>query len=255
MTKHMQLRIAHLYPEIMNIYGDQGNITALCQRCAWRGIKATITQISLNQDFDPQKYDLIFGGGGQDRQQLLVANDLQKKKKAIKEAVGQGKVFLLICGTYQLFGRYFKTDENKKIPGIGVFDMITIASCQRKIGNVLVKLSDDVSTGNYQFPVPNLIGFENHSGNSFIDIDSETKHLAKVIKGFGNNGIDKTEGAVYKNVFGTYLHGPLLPKNPHFADYLIKTALETSYKKPVELKSLDDSLEWQAHQEAADLIK
>ena len=117
--KYMKLRIAHLYPEIMNIYGDQGNITALCQRCAWRGIEATIDQISLNQTFDPQKYDLIFGGGGQDRQQLLVAKDLQKKKKAIKEAVRQGKVFLLICGTYQLFGRYFKTDEGKKILGYG----------------------------------------------------------------------------------------------------------------------------------------
>ena len=254
----MQLRIAHLYPEIMNIYGDRGNIIALCQRCAWRGIKATITRISLNQNFDPQKYDLIFGGGGQNRQQLLVAKDLQKKKKAIKEAVGRGKVFLLICGTYQLFGRYFKTDENKKIPGIGVLDMITIASHQRKIGNVLVRLQgarlQEIRLQNYKKD-EYLIGFENHSGNSFIDTHSKTKPLAKVIKGFGNNGRDKTEGAVYQNVFGTYLHGSLLPKNPHFADYLIKTALEISYKKPVKLKSLDDSLEWQAHQTTADLIK
>ena len=131
--------------------------------------------------------------------------------------------------------------------------METVASHQRKIGNVLVKLQgirlQDYKKDEY------LIVFENHSGNSFIDTDSETKPLAKVIKGFGNNGRDKTEGAVYQNVFGTYLHGPLLPKNPHFADYLIKTALATSYKKPVKLKSLDDSLEWQAHQAATNLIK
>lgn len=249
----MKLRIAHFYPEIMNIYGDQGNIIALKKRCFWRGIEVTTTSISLNQALHPEKFDLFFGGGGQDRQQLLVASDLKKKRKTIKEAIEAGKVFLLICGTYQLFGRYFKTHDNKQIPGIGILDIKTLASKKRKIGNISVKLQrirlqDDKKEAS-------LIGFENHSGNTFITPDSETKPLGKVIKGFGNNGEDKTEGAVYKNVFGTYLHGSLLPKNPHFADYLIKTALESRYKKRVRLKPLDDSLEWQAHQKAADLIK
>jgi len=232
----MHLRICHLYPDLMNIYGDRGNILSLKNRCLWRGIKVTIKNISLNNKFCPENFDFFFAGGGQDRQQGLVGKDLQKKKGLIKKAVNNNKVFLLICGTYQLFGHYFKTHTNEKIPGIGILDLVTIASNQRKIGNVVVKLATNT-----------LVGFENHSGNTFINQKGTTKPLGRIIKGFGNNGKDKTEGAIYKNVFGTYLHGSLLPKNPHFADLLIKLALENRYEKKVNLKPLDDTLEWQAH--------
>lgn len=247
----MELRIAYLYPEIMNIYGDRGNIITLTQRCHWRGIKTSIDKISLNHDFDWEKYDLFFGGGGQDRQQSLVAKDLQKEKPALSQAARAGKVFLLICGTYQLFGHYFQTHTGERIPGIGILDLVTIASHERKIGNVLFKLP---ATG-YQLPVDTLVGFENHSGNTFINQSGQTRPLGTVVKGFGNNGEDKTEGAVYNNVFGTYLHGSLLPKNPHFADFLIRQALENRYRKEIRLQPLDDTLEWQAHKHMVGLIQ
>ena len=250
----MKINICHLYPNLLNIYGDRGNIICLKNRCQWRGIKVYITPISINDKLIPNKFDLFFGGGGQDRQQLIVAGDLQKKNKVLKKEADRGVPMLTICGTYQLFGHYFKTHEGIKIPGISIFDAYTIASSKRKIGNILIKLSS--STINHQPLIINhqLVGFENHSGNTYINAISpqntpktSTIPLGKVIKGFGNNGKDKTEGAVYKNVFGCYLHGPLLPKNPHFADMLIKKALEVKYKKEVKLKPLDDSLEWQTH--------
>ena len=253
----MRLRIAYLYPEIMNIYGDRGNIIALTQRCLWRGIPVSVDNVTLNQDFNWEKYDLFFGGGGQDRQQSLVARDLQKKESKLKQAAQAGKVFLLICGTYQLFGHYFKTAEGKKIPGIGILDLITVASKKRKIGNVLIKLEARtcLRRQGYKLKADTLVGFENHSGNTFINQSGQTKPLGTVVKGFGNNGQDKTEGAVYEQVYGTYLHGSLLPKNPHFADLLIQTALETRYRRKITLQPLDDTLEWQAHRFAANLIK
>ncbi|OGD62595.1 hypothetical protein A2160_06195 [Candidatus Beckwithbacteria bacterium RBG_13_42_9] len=207
--------------------------------------------MSLDDALDINRFDLFFGGGGQDKQQLLVSQDLQKKQDLLEKAVEQEKVFLLVCGTYQLFGHYFLTNERKRIPGIGIFDMITEASEQRKIGNVLAKWQ--LAACNLQ--PATLVGFENHSGNTFIEkikdqkLKIKTVPLGIIIKGFGNNGRDKTEGAVFKNVFGTYLHGSLLPKNPHFADYLIQTALIVRYQKSIKLKALDDSLEWKAHQE------
>lgn len=266
----MELNIAHLYPKQLNIYGDRGNIISLVQRCLWRNIKVTVTSISINDSLTPNKYDLYFGGGGQDRQQLIVSKDLQTKAKVLHLEADRGVPMLTICGTYQLFGHYFKTHEGQKIPGISIFDAYTIASHQRKIGNILVKLNSSVSsqlinnklTINQLSINNNLIGFENHSGNTFIKnenfklkIENSTLPLGKVVKGFGNNGQDKTEGAVYKNVFGCYLHGPLLPKNHHFADLLIKKALEVKYKKIIDLKPLDDDLEWQAHQAAVCLTK
>ncbi|GAG33599.1 unnamed protein product, partial [marine sediment metagenome] len=217
----------------------------------------------------------FFGGGGQDRQQLIVAQDLQKKAQVLKQEADSGVPMLTICGTYQLFGHYFKTHEGTKIQGISIFDAYTIASHKRKIGNIIIKLNSSLCS-RFHVLNTNLVGFENHSGNTFIEnlssssergpakcgdssdggtteINSATFPLGKVIKGFGNNGKDKTEGAVYKNVFGCYLHGSLLPKNPHFADLLIKKALEVKYKKKIELKPLDDSLEWQTHKTALKL--
>ncbi len=260
----MQINIAHLYPDLMNIYSDMGNIICLKKRCQWRGIKVKVTPISIKQKLDWQKYDLFFGGGGQDRQQLIISKDLQKKKKALKEAVEQGIPMLTTCGTYQLFGHYFKTHQGVKIAGISIFDAHTIASYQRKIGNIVIDASsimchascDNKKSATCHVPRATLVGFENHSGNTFLAKSSKLKAksltfpLGKVIKGFGNNGQDGTEGTIYKNCIGTYLHGPVLPKNPHLADWLITKALEKKYKRKVELKSLDDKLEWQTHQAA-----
>jgi len=240
----MNLNIAHLYPNLLNIYGDRGNIICLKNRCQWRGIKVKVTSVSINDKLITNSHDLYFGGGGQDRQQMIVADDLQKKKKTLKQEADRGVPMLTVCGTYQLFGHYFKAEDGTKIPGISIFDAYTIASHQRKIGNIVVNVNDQWSMVNGQ-----IVGFENHSGNTFLS--NVTLPLGKVLKGFGNNGKDKTEGAIYKNVFGSYLHGPLLPKNPHFADLLIKKALEVKYKKKITLKPLDDTLEWQAHKTAA----
>lgn len=237
----MHLRICHLYPNLMNIYGDTGNILCFVKRCQWRGIKVEIEEISLKDKIDPQRYDFYFAGGGQDKQQITVSSDLQgDKKKALKEAAEAGVPMLVVCGSYQLFGHYFKPFQGPKLQGIAIFDVHTVASKKRKIGNIVIQSL----IINHQSSIDTLVGFENHSGNTYLG--KNCKPLGKVLTGFGNNGEDKTEGAVYKNVFGGYLHGSLLPKNPHFADYLIKLALKRRYGE-IKLKPLDDSLEWQAH--------
>ncbi|MFC1711974.1 type 1 glutamine amidotransferase [Patescibacteria group bacterium] len=247
----MQLNIGYLYPKLLNIYGDRGNIIALKKRCQWRGIVVKVIPINIKDNIKSKQYDLFFGGGGQDQQQLVVANDLQTKKQVLKKEADRGIPMLTICGTYQLFGHYFKTHEQTKIPGISIFNTYTVASKVRKIGNITVSLNENIKN-KYELKNSTLVGFENHSGNTFIEKREEVKNptlpLGRVIKGFGNNGQDKAEGAVYKNIFGCYLHGPLLPKNPHFADLLIKLALEGKYKKKINLKPLADNLEWQAHE-------
>jgi len=243
-----QLKLVHLYPKSMNTYGDLGNIITLQMRCLWRGIKVTLIETEVGDDFEIAKADIVFAGGGQDSNQLRIAPDLLKRQKNIQQAVEDKVVFLTICGTYQLFGHYFKTSEKKEIKGISVFDCITKASKIRKIGNVIAE--HNIA----ELEPKTLVGFENHSGNTFIqnyelgitNYENTTVPLAKVINGFGNNGEDGWEGARYKNCFGTYLHGPLLPKNPHFADYLIQLALERKYKK-IKLEKLDDSLELKSH--------
>jgi len=239
----MQITLAHLYPDLMNIYGDQGNIQALKFRCQQRQIKLIIKPIRLNDPLPPGSFDLLFGGGGQDQQQQLIAPDLYQKKSVLIKAAQTGIPMLTICGTYQLFGAYFKPFSGPKMKGIGIFDAYTVASKQRKIGNILIKLNCKLKIENCKL----LTGFENHSGNTFLK--SGTKPLGKVLLGFGNNGQDKTEGAVTNNVFGCYLHGSLLPKNPHFCDYLIQLALENKYG-PIKLEALNDQLEWQAHSSA-----
>jgi len=274
----MLLNIGNLYPDLLNIYGDRGNIICLKKRCQWRGIEVKVTDVSLDYQLKAGEFDLFFGGGGQDRQQLIVAKDLQKKARVLKQEALRDVPMLTVCGTYQLFGHFFKTNTGCKIPGISIFDVYTVSSHQRKIGNIVVKLNPLIAqslsnpvTFNHSV-TQNLVGFENHIGNTFFSRHAKsdsparwvtqdtsgtslalplTLPLGKVMKGCGNNGQDKTEGAIFKNVLGTYLHGPLLPKNPHLADWLIKKALEIKYKKPIALKSLDDSLEWQAHQAAS----
>lgn len=228
----------------MNIYGDKGNIIALVKRCEKRNIYVKLTEIDINERIDFDCFDLIFAGGGQDRNQEIISKDLQTKKIQIQKAIENDKVFLLICGSYQLFGHYFQTFDNKKIPGISIIDIYTVASTKRKIGNIVFEINKNLTLDSN---LKTIVGFENHSGNTFINKNSQTKCLGKIISGSGNNGQDKTEGAFYRNCFGTYCHGSLLPKNPHFADFLIKTALENKYKKQIDLEPLDDSLELKAH--------
>jgi len=233
------LRIAHLYSAEMNIYGDQGNIITLVQRCQWRGIHCVVDNINIGQKYDFKQADIIFGGGGQDRGQELVAKDLLDRQVALEAAVSRGVPTLLICGLYQLFGRRFVTSGSQELLGIGILGMETIGSNQRLIGNVVI----DSQHGR-------LVGFENHSGLTKLDVDQ--KPLGRVIKGSGNDGQSGYEGSVLNNLIGTYLHGPILPKNPVLADWLITTALKNRGDN-ANLQSLDDELEHQAAAAASKL--
>lgn len=239
----MKLRICYLYPNLMNMYGDRGNIIALKNRAERRNIEVFITKIDLKQKLELDKFDLFFIGGGQDREQKMVCDDFQKiKGKSLKEATEQNKVILGICGGYQLFGSYFKTHTGEELAGINILDCYTIASNQRMIGNVLVELDS-------KFPLKEktLVGFENHSGKTFLG--KNVSPLGKVLIGYGNNGKDGFEGANYKNVFGTYLHGSFLPKNPDFTDFLILKSLENKYDIE-SLDNIDNGIEQKAHKEA-----
>ncbi|MEX0934676.1 MAG: glutamine amidotransferase [Candidatus Saccharimonadales bacterium] len=224
----MELRIAHLYPQNMNIYGDWGNIIALEKRLEWRGYKAKYEAIELGDEYDFTQADIVFGGGGQDKGQLIVAKDLQRHKNNINKAVEEGVVFLLICGLYQLFGNRFTTSIGEELQGVGVFDAETVGSEDRMIGNITLQTSWG-----------ELVGFENHSGKTILNPGQSA--LGRVTKGYGNNGSDGFEGAISNNSFGTYLHGSLLPKNPKFADELIKRALARKGDL-THLEPLNDSL-------------
>lgn len=223
------LRIAHLYSKLLNIYGDGGNILTLQKRCEWRGLNVEVEEINIGDEF--KEHDFYFIGGGQDKQQIEVAYELQKHKEFLTRERDRGAVFLGICGGYQLFGHYYQPFEGEKLPGISLIDAYTVAGSERFIGNV---------TAETNIVNPNtLVGFENHSGQTYLQ--GETKPLAKLLVGNGNNGKDGFEGARYKNVFGTYLHGSFLPKNVHFADYLIGLALNEN------LQPLSDNIENIAH--------
>lgn len=209
------LTILHLYPREMNIYGDWGNVLTLKRRAEWHGYTATVIQHHPGKPF-PKGVDIIVGGGGQDSGQGVVQDDLQAISTDLHHLADDNAPMLMICGLYQLFGRYFLTAEGKKIPGIGIFQMETHAGPKRLIGNIVTKT-----------PFGNMIGYENHSGLTVLDEGQPA--LGNVSKGAGNNGSDKTEGAIYKCVFGSYLHGSLLPKNPVFADALIEAAAFRKY--------------------------
>lgn len=233
--KNLKISIAHLYPKLLNLYGDIGNIITLKKRCEWRGINVEFEEIGIGDKI--KEHDIYFIGGGQDKQQEEVADELYKQKNFLTEERDRNAVFLGICGGYQLFGHYYQPHNKERLNGISLMDAYTVAGNKRFIGNV---------TAETDFLPPNtLVGFENHSGLTYIQ--GETKPLARAIVGNGNNGQDKTEGGRYKNVFGTYLHGSFLPKNPHFADYMIELALEKRYGEKIPLKKLDDSLELKTH--------
>ncbi len=251
-SREFTLNICHLYPDLMDTYGDRGNILAITKRCHDRGINVTVSLISVGDNLEPKIHDLYFFGGGQDQAQTIVGIDLQKKKSQLIRDIENSAVMLSVCGGYQLLQKYFKTKDGNKIGGIGLFDAYTEASDIRMMNNLLIEIDPELSSEieiSYQKPETSskLIGFENHSGKTFLG--KSIKPLGTVISGNGNNGENKTEGAVYENAFGCYLHGSLLPKNPHFADFLISKALERKYGK-VELKPLDDSIEWNAHNSA-----
>jgi hypothetical protein len=242
----MRLQICHLYPDLMNIYGDDGNIICLTRRCQWRGIEVKVDQITIDEKINPDKYDFYFFGGGQDQQQIAVSRDLRKGNgKLLKKAVEQKAVVLAICGGYQLLGHYYQPAQGYMIPGVGILDLFTVAGKKRMIGNVVVELDRQLTINDKQST--KLVGFENHSGQTLLG--KRVRPLGKVLKGFGNNGKDKKEGAYHDTVFGCYLHGSILPKNPHFADYLIRLALQRK-DSSFNLVPLDDGLEWQAHQAA-----
>lgn len=252
----MKITIYHLYPTLMNLYGDRGNILTLLKRSEWRGIEVIVKEIGLNDPIDLKEADILFMGGGQDKEQERVAIDLVAKGPFIKEAVEDDLVGLTICGAFQLFGKYFLTGEGKELKGIEIFDAYTEAGNRRLIGNVIVDCRELTKNWGWEIFRATLVGFENHSGKTFINPQSgkteeeQTLPLGYVTKGFGNNGQDRTEGAVYKNLFGTYLHGSLLPKNPWLADHLILTALQRRYGTDFEFPQLDDNLEYKAHETA-----
>lgn len=224
-----KLRLAHLYPKLLNIYGDGGNILALIRRCQWRGITVELDEIGVGDKIG--RHDIYFIGGGQDLQQIEVSKELLKNKDFFTEERDRMAVFLGICGGYQLMGHYYQPHNGERLEGISLLDAYTVAGNKRFIGNVTAE-TDLVEPHT-------LVGFENHSGLTYLQGD--TVPIGKVSVGNGNNGEDKTEGARFKNVFGTYLHGSFLPKNPHFADYMIELALGA---KP---EPLDDEIELLAH--------
>ena len=231
----MKITIGHLYPDLLNLYGDRGNIQCLMKRCQWRGIEAESIPFELEDEIDFSKLDIVLLGGGSDREQMLVCEKLKEIQKDFKAYVENYGVVIAICGGYQLLGNYYKT-EQETMKGLELVDLYTEQGEGRLIDNIV--LQSDL------FDMP-IVGFENHGGRTYI---KDNKPLGKVLYGAGNDGKSGYEGVVYKNVIGTYLHGPLLPKNPQLADWLISHALEQKYGKKIELAPLDDSQEKEANE-------
>ena len=247
------INLVWLYPTLMSTYSDRGNIIVLMKRMHWRNIEVNLLEVEASDTVSKiEEADLIIGGGAQDRQQEIVMRDLHKQKgKALKKMLDSGTPGLFTCGSPQLLGHFYEPAVGKRIKGLGIFDLYSICPGPdepRCIGNIVaeitgIKIDSEIKT---------LVGFENHGGRTFLG--KNTKPLGRVISGFGNNGQDKTEGAVYNNAIATYLHGPVLTKNVHLADYLIKTALENKYQKTVQLSQLEDTLEWETHHDIKNKI-
>jgi CobQ-like glutamine amidotransferase family enzyme len=268
----LTLTLGHLYPDQLNLYGDRGNILTLRRRCQLRGIELRVVELGVGDALAPDEYDMLFIGGGQDKEQAPVAQDIYEMKGiGVWAAIEDDMPVLAVCGGFQLLAQYYRPADGPDMRGLGVFDAWTIhkgAQAERCIGNIAIRWNGQT-----------LVGFENHGGRTYL---GTAKPLGRVIKGYGNNAEDQTEGAIYRNVFGTYLHGSLLPKNPHFADYLIGLALQRKYGReislpgkaimnghlktettpvespelsefstdkpaPITLAPLNDRLEWEAH--------
>ena len=236
----MELKICHMYPDVLNLYGDRGNVMCMTRRLQWRGIETSVTKLPIGAGKSLSGFDLVFIGGGQDFEQQVLLEDLHRgKDREIISAIEDGVTFLTICGGFQMLGSYYETYDGKRCDFIGALDLCTIGSKTRMIGNYKFQCSPDAG-GSL------VVGFENHSGKTRLG--TGVKPLGTVLAGYGNNGEDKTEGVHYKNVFGTYSHGPLLPKNPAFCDFMLKTALARKYGR-AELAPLDDKAELFAHDE------
>ena len=238
----MKLKICHLYPDVLNLYGDGGNIRCLMRRLQWRGLEAELVKMPIGSRESLAGVDLVFIGGGQDFEQQVLLQDLHRGRDTeLRAAIEDGVTVLAICGGYQMLGAYYETYDGQRCDFIGALDLYTVGARKRMIGNYMFRV-DDALGGT------TVVGFENHSGKTRLGPGLEP--LGRVLAGFGNNGEDGTEGAHYKNVFGTYSHGPLLPKNPAFADLLLRTALERRFGA-AELAPLDDRLADMAHDEMA----
>jgi len=236
----MNLKVGWFYPDLMSTYGDRGNIIALKRRCEVRKITVEVVYIGKDKNSeDIKKCDLLFMGGAQDRQQEIVEKDLRKKGKVICDMLDSGVPGLFVCGAYQFLGKEYQGYE-RIIKGVGIFDLVTKHAGKdrpRCVGNIVIRVEiegDEIL----------VVGFENHGGRTYLG--KNVKPFGKVVKGFGNNGQDKSEGIWYKNAIGTYLHGPILPKNPGVADYLIKRGLERKCGNKVKLEAVDDELENEA---------
>ena len=239
----MELNICHLYPDLLNVYGDVGNILVLKHRAEERGIKVNIVNVSLNDKFNKDEIDIVFFGGGQDYEQSIVSEDLKtNKEEVLRQYIEEEKVLLAICGGYQLLGKHCISPNGEKLQGLGILDIYTEGGEKRLIGNTVIYNEDFDET---------YVGFENHSGRTFIN---GLKPLGKCIHGYGNNGEDGYEGCIYKNTFCTYFHGSLLSKNPELADRFLKIALEKKYGS-VELNKLDDTFELKAKEHIINRFK
>jgi lipid II isoglutaminyl synthase (glutamine-hydrolysing) len=236
--------VGHLYPEYLNIYADRGNMAVLERRADWRGIGFDYRTIGLGEDANPDEYDLYYVGGGQDREQALVAPDLATKGESLREAVDGGAAFLAVCGGYQLLGRFYRDRSGAELPGIGLLPHHTVAGERRMIGDVLLEC--ELEPGHRR----TLAGFENHAGRTYLDEGAEP--LGRVVAGFGNNGEDGVEGSRVDNALGTYLHGPLLPRNPWLADWLIGKALARRLGDAPDLEPLPDDFESSAQRVSAE---
>jgi CobQ-like glutamine amidotransferase family enzyme len=235
----LRVVVGHLYPDYLNIYADRGNMAVLAQRAAWRGIVFEVQAIGLGVELHPGAHDLYYIGGGQDREQALIASDLAGKGEALRKGVGDGAALLAVCGGYQLLGRSYRGRDGDKLQGAGFFPHHTVAGERRMIGDVLLEC--ELRPGERR----TLAGFENHAGRTYLDEGAQP--LGRVIAGFGNDGESGYEGCRVGLALGTYLHGPLLPRNPWLADWLLSAALLRKTDEWLELKPLPDELEAEAH--------
>ena len=235
----MSIVVGHLYPDYLNIYADRGNIAVLARRAAWRGHELEVREVSVGDPVDPGVHDLLYVGGGQDREQALVAEDLVAKADGVRAAVDDGTAVLAVCGGYQLMGRSYRDFHGEDLPGIGVFPLDTVAGDTRMIGDVLLECELEPGL------VRTLAGFENHAGRTKLDAGAEP--LGRVVAGFGNDGESGYEGCRVGRAVGTYLHGPLLPRNPWFADWVLTQALAHKLGEPPVFEPLPDDLEHEAH--------
>ncbi|MGH2931298.1 MAG: type 1 glutamine amidotransferase [Gaiellaceae bacterium] len=235
----MKVAIGHLYPDYLNIYADRGNIAVFERRAAWRGIELEVEAIGPGDDVRAGAHDLLYIGGGQDREQALIAPDLAAKGESVKAAVEAGAALLAVCGGYQLLGQFYRDRSGAELPGVGLFPLHTVAGERRMIGDVLLECELEPGVRR------TLAGFENHAGRTYLEEGAEP--LGRVVAGFGNDGESGFEGCRVSRALGTYLHGPLLPRNPWLADWLLAQALAHRQGEAPSLEELSDELEAEAH--------